>query len=106
MVGIDKVTGGNWVCKFADEFSSTGLDRSKWVPQTAAASGFHSGNECFVDNSKNISVASGYLTVLREAAPFSCASQFGNYDTQYTSGRPRPTANIRIGSFPSFTTTS
>lgn len=85
---IAKIIGGKWVCTFADEFSGTSLDRSKWVPQTTAASGFHSGTECFVDSSKNISVASGYLnlTVRREAAPFSCSSPFGNYDTQYTSG--------------------
>jgi beta-glucanase (GH16 family) len=57
------------------------------VPITTAASGFHSGPECFVDSPNNVSVANGVLTltVRKEAAPFTCTSPQGDYQTQYTS---------------------
>lgn len=85
---IAKSTGGNWTCKFADEFGGRGLDTSKWLAQLTSNSGYHSGNECFVDSSNNISVSSGYLklTVRKEPAPFTCTSPYGDYTTQYTSG--------------------
>ena len=57
------------------------------MPITTAASGFHSGPECFVDSPNNTSVANGVLTltVRKEATPFTCASPSGAYTTQYTS---------------------
>ena len=85
---VPRATGGYWNCTFDDEFSGTSLDRSLWNVQTTAASGFHSGPECFVDDPNNLAVAGGVLslTVRKEAAPFTCASPTGSYTTQYTSG--------------------
>ena len=81
------------MCTFDDEFDAStrdasSLDRTKWTPQTTAASGFHSGPECFVNSANNISVADGHLnlTVRREAQQFSCKSPRGDYTSQYTSG--------------------
>ncbi|MCU1658207.1 MAG: hypothetical protein JWO57_2863 [Pseudonocardiales bacterium] len=84
---IAKPTGGTWQCTFDDEFSGTTLNRSKWTVQRTADSGFHSGPECMVDSTKNVSVSGGYLnlTVRRETAPFTCTDPYGNYTTQYTS---------------------
>jgi beta-glucanase (GH16 family) len=85
---IAKSTGGTWQCSFDDEFAGTTLDASKWTVQTTAASGFTAGPTCFVDDTDNISVASGTLnlTVRKEAAPFTCKSSLKNFTTQYTSG--------------------
>jgi beta-glucanase (GH16 family) len=83
-----KADGTAWVCTFDDEFTGASLDRSKWLVQTTAASGFHSGAECFVDSPNNVAVADGTLrlTVRKESAPFTCATPSGSYSTQYTSG--------------------
>ena len=83
-----KADGSLWICTFDDEFDGTSLDTGKWTVQTTKASGFHSGAECFTDSPHNIAVSGGTLrlTVRKEAAPFSCASPRGAYQTQYTSG--------------------
>lgn len=85
---IPKAGGGYWTCTFGEDFNGTTLDPSKWAVQTTAASGFHSGPECFVNSPNNISISGGYLnlTVRKEAAPFVCSSPVGSYATQYTSG--------------------
>jgi beta-glucanase (GH16 family) len=86
--GITKADGSPWQCTFADDFDGSSLDTSKWVVQTTAASGYHSGPECFVNTPNNVSISDGALslTVRKEAAPFTCASPSGSYTTQYTSG--------------------
>jgi beta-glucanase (GH16 family) len=77
-------SGRIWQCSFSDEFTGSALDRSKWVPQQSAFSGFSSGNECFVDDPDNVAVGSGSLrlTVRREVTPFSC----GALTVQHTAG--------------------
>jgi beta-glucanase (GH16 family) len=83
-----KPSGAPWVCTFDDEFDGTSLDRSKWLVQTTATSGYHSGAECFVDSPDNVAVSGGTLrlTVRKEAAPFTCRTPSGGYASQYTSG--------------------
>jgi beta-glucanase (GH16 family) len=80
-----KADGSPWQCTFADEFDGTALDRSKWVVQETATSGFTSGYDCVVDDPDNVSVAGGTLrlTARKEAAPQVCAGWFA---TPYTSG--------------------
>jgi beta-glucanase (GH16 family) len=85
---VPKPTGGTWTCTFAEEFSGTSLNASKWVALTTAASGFTNGGECFVNNPNNISVSGGVLnlTVRKEITPFTCSAPWGSYTTQYTGG--------------------
>ena len=85
---IYKSNGTPWKCTFADEFSGTSLDSTKWVAQTTASNGFHYGPDCTVNSPNNISVSGGTvkLTVRKEAAPFTCKNPYGDYQTQYTAG--------------------
>ncbi len=85
---IPKDTGGFWQCSFFDDFNGSALDTSKWLTQRTADSGFGDGTSCFVDTPDNVSVSDGTLklTSRREAAPFTCDSPLGSFDTQYTSG--------------------
>jgi beta-glucanase (GH16 family) len=86
---VKKANGTAWACRFAEEFSGTKLDSSKWIAQRTAIGG-NSGNEadCWVDSPNNISVASGTLrlTSRKETVPFMCNSPHGKYATYYTSG--------------------
>lgn len=80
--------GTRWTCTFDTEFTGTTLDRAQWRPITTAGSGYLSGpNACYVDSPANISVGNGYLslTARRTAQPFSCATPWGSFVTQYTS---------------------
>jgi beta-glucanase (GH16 family) len=83
---VPKSTGGYWACSFVDNFDGTSLDRSKWLPQVSATSGYLNGpTACFVDSPNNISVSDGTLnlTARKEPAPFDCAE---GYTMRYTSG--------------------
>lgn len=83
-----KADGTPWACTFVDDFDASALDSSKWVPQLTATSGYHSGQECFVNTPENIAVSGGELrlTLVKEKKSFTCSSTGGNYRTQYTSG--------------------
>lgn len=85
---IYKAGGPAWRCTFADDFSGTALDRSKWTVQETATSGYHNGGDCFFDDPRNVSVASGALTLTtrREAASFICKDPAGEYASSFTSG--------------------
>jgi beta-glucanase (GH16 family) len=83
-----KADGSAWSCTFADDFSASQLDSTKWTPQLTSTSGFHSGSECFVDTPQNIAVTGGSLnlTLLKLKSQFTCGSGRNAYRTQYTSG--------------------
>jgi len=85
---VAKAGGGQWQCTWSDEFDGSTLDRSKWTVQETSKSGFHSGQECFVDTPNNISLADGTLrlTVRYEGHDFACAHRTKGFTTAYTSG--------------------
>jgi beta-glucanase (GH16 family) len=75
-----------WQCTFDDEFDGQQLDRSAWTVQTTSAYGFHSGEECMVDDPDNISESDGHLnlTVRDVGEEFICKTPKGGYVTHYT----------------------
>ncbi|MEA2717096.1 MAG: hypothetical protein QOI99_1413 [Actinomycetota bacterium] len=83
-----KANGTPWVCTLAENFDGTSLNRALWVPQTSAASGFGSQDDCYVDDPDNIAVSGGTLrlSVRKEAAPFTCTTPASTYSTRYTAG--------------------
>lgn len=83
-----KADGTPWTCTFVDDFDASALDSTKWMPQLTATSGYHSGQECFVDTPDNIAVENGELrlTLQKLKKSFVCESSRDNYRTQYTSG--------------------
>jgi beta-glucanase (GH16 family) len=85
---VAKASGGDWQCTLDDEFGGSSLDSSKWVVQTTAGSALSANNACLVNSPNNVSVANGVLslTVREEAAPFTCTSPGGSFQTQYTGG--------------------
>lgn len=90
--------GGTWTCTFDDEFTGSSLNRNVWTVQTTGSYGYHSGDECLVDNPANVSVSGGVLrlSALRMAKPFVCTSPHGSYTTQYTSGSVYTTAFAQL----------
>lgn len=80
---VAKPGGGLWVCTFADEFSGTSLDRSKWLPQTNIATGgsLRSSRSCHVDNPANVAVGGGnlMLTVRKASRSVTCQGKRANY---------------------------
>ncbi len=81
-------SGQPWTCSFDDEFDGTSLNASKWFVQQTANSGYHSGNECFVDSPNNVSVSGGVLSLTArvESSAFLCGGSITSYLTSYTSG--------------------
>ena len=79
---LSKPGGGLWECTFADEFSGTSLDRTKWSPQIYHGSGSPT-RACFVDHPDNISVAKGTLklTVRKVTIPVVCNGASADYTT-------------------------
>jgi beta-glucanase (GH16 family) len=79
-----------WVCTFADDFSDTTLDPSKWYVMTTLTTGFTSGGECYVDDPQHVNVADGELTLTatKSSGPAPCgpitsAYQSGLVTTKY-----------------------
>ena len=80
---LPKPGGGVWECTFADEFSGSSLDRTKWLPQTNFATGTSSASSrsCHVDDPANVAVRQGtlQLTVRKVKTPVVCKGSPANY---------------------------
>jgi len=84
-----KPTGQPWRCTFADDFDGAELDKTKWGFLTTEVSNLRGGDDCWVDDDKNISVDGGALrlTSQREDGTFTCSLANGDtYDSQVSSG--------------------
>lgn len=84
---ITKPNGDSWQCTFADNFSGSTLNPTKWSPLLTARTGIHSP-ECRVATPGTIRVARGSLklTVRDKAAQFDCLTPTGSYPTKYVGG--------------------
>lgn len=85
---IYKTDGAPWVCTFADDFTGTALDRTKWYVQETATSGYSTAGECYINDKSVIAVGSGQLSLSTKRAgyPKTCASPRGSFKTKYTAG--------------------
>jgi beta-glucanase (GH16 family) len=82
-----KADGSYWSCSFADDFTGTALDRTRWVPQTVFATGDAlSGYACYDDDPSVVSVGGGTLnlSVRRNPTALPCAN--GLPPTPYRAG--------------------
>jgi beta-glucanase (GH16 family) len=112
---LPKPGGGVWECTFADEFNGTGLDRTKWLPQTnfGTGSSLAASRSCHVDDPANVAVQQGFLqlTVRKVSTPVTCQGKPANYTSgqvstyrkfsqQYGRFEARMRVNYTIGSKP------
>ncbi|MCX6406869.1 MAG: family 16 glycosylhydrolase [Propionibacteriales bacterium] len=81
-----KDDGSAWTCTFADDFTGSTLDRSKWSPATTEATGLTYG-DCWVDRPQNLEVKDGALrlTTRKESEPVTCTANGSTVTTPYTS---------------------
>ena len=81
--------GQQYSCSFDDEFSQDStIDPSKWLVQTTAHSGYHSGLECYENDPSNVNLDGGTLNLTAEQVPTPvyCPASPAPYTTPYTSG--------------------
>ena len=83
-----KPDGSRWHCTFVDDFAARSLDRTKWVPQTAFASGTTAAFACYRDDPSVVSVSGGSLnlTVRRVDTPVTCPVGDTVSSTRYLAG--------------------
>ena len=82
-----KADGSYWSCTFAEDFTGTTLDRSRWVPQTVFRAGSPGAWACYLDDPSVISVHDDalHLTVRKLDQPMACPGN-KNEQTSYVSG--------------------
>jgi beta-glucanase (GH16 family) len=83
-----KADGSLWSCTFADDFSGSTLDRTKWMPQTKFTSGVQAAHACYLDDPSVISQSNGALnlTLRKVATPVSCSFGGTVQPSSYVSG--------------------
>ncbi|MBO9523022.1 MAG: glycoside hydrolase family 16 protein [Nocardioidaceae bacterium] len=83
-----KADGSLWACTFADDFSGTTLDRTKWMPQTQFTSGVQAAHACYLDDPSVISQSNGALnlTLRKVETPVSCSFGGSRQPSSYVSG--------------------
>jgi beta-glucanase (GH16 family) len=76
--------GQRWHCTFDEEFNGHTLNPAHWQVVQTTQYGFHSGQECYVDDGKHAVVGGGVLTLTltHSAQPVGC----GTMSTPYASG--------------------
>jgi beta-glucanase (GH16 family) len=81
---IQKSSGTNWVCTFADSFSGAALDPAKWQAMTTATTGFtQASGECYVNDPAHVKVAGGLLTLTatKLPGPATCGQRTSAYES-------------------------
>lgn len=84
---IAKPNGRKWSCTFVDNFDGASLDRSKWIIQHTADTGFRTGRTCYRDSPENITVGQGKLTLTaRKGRWVNCRFGLRWLRTRFTGG--------------------
>lgn len=94
-----------WELVWADEFSGTELDRTKWTPEISCWGGGNDERQCYTDRPRNIQVRDGLLNLIAKKESFSGPTfppefgRSGRTRQSYTSGkvRTRGLADWRYG---------
>ena len=82
---IEKSSGGQWDCTFADDFDGTTLNPAKWQAVSTATTGFtQASHECYIDDPAHVRVAGGLVTLTATKLPSPGAC--GQLTTPYFSG--------------------
>jgi beta-glucanase (GH16 family) len=82
-----KPGGGSWTCTFADEFSASAIDTTKWRPLLSSETGVQTP-ECRVKNARTLSQSGGALrlSIVKTSSPITCSTSKGTYQTSYLGG--------------------
>lgn len=85
---LAKADGTAWACSFVDNFSSTRLDRTKWLPSSNFATGDATAFACTKDDTSVVRPRSGVLnlTVRAVPTPVTCRLNGRSASTNYISG--------------------
>jgi len=84
---IRKPNGRTWSCTFADNFGGNALNRSKWITQRTAETGFRTERTCYRDSPENIAVARGKLVLTTRKGPWvNCRFRLRWLRTRFTGG--------------------
>jgi len=83
-----KADGSLWSCTFADDFSGTTLDRSRWTVATHYITGSSNAYACAIDDPSVVNVANGSLnlSVRTVQDPVPCDIVTAGATTQYVAG--------------------
>ncbi|HJQ42134.1 MAG TPA: glycoside hydrolase family 16 protein [Jatrophihabitantaceae bacterium] len=76
---VARSSGGYWSCTFADEFSGSRLDTTKWQPYTSVRGGFHGGDECYSPSNVTLDSGNLRLTATKSTTTFDCAGTPSTY---------------------------
>jgi beta-glucanase (GH16 family) len=66
---VKKPSGRHWVCTFGDNFNGASLNGRNWDVMKTAQTGFTQAGECYLDDSSNVSVGNGHLTLTATRRP-------------------------------------
>ena len=86
----------DWKLVWSDEFDSTVLDRTKWMPETSCWGGGNNEKQCYTDRPDNIQVRDGLLKLVAKPEPFTGLAMPQDFEDRgaevtqpYTSGKIR-----------------
>ena len=84
---ITKQGGGTWRCTFVDNFGRKRLDRTRWISQRTANTGFRTERTCYTDSPDNLALRDGTLVLTaRKGRWVNCRFRARWLRTRFTGG--------------------
>ena len=82
-----KADGTAWRCTLGEDFNGTALNTYRWKVVTSNDADYRDRPDCFMNSTKNVSVADGILKLTsRRTARFTCGRGANAYSASGTSG--------------------